>query len=239
MKTALVITHEKHEGPGQFGEILAAHGFHIQTIYTRTQDISAYKPDAYNLVLVMGGPMGVYETDQYPFLKDEMEFLKSRMKLDLPTLGVCLGAQLIAGALDAKVFKGSAGQEIGWSALELEENTQSHALRHLSGDKTSMFHWHGDTFDLPEGAVLRASTSLYENQAFSYKRNTLALQFHPEMTADMIQDWATTLGPDMGGSKITGSHDELRSQTEKNIATLSTQAKLFFEEWLQSVGFHR
>lgn len=233
MKTALVITHERKEGPGSFGEILKARGFALVNLYAPKGEFTKGM-DRHNLVLVMGGPMGVYETDKYPFIEKELEFLKRRVETGLPTLGVCLGAQMIAGALGANVYPGAPGQEIGWNKLQVLND--NHPLRHLSGDKTNMFHWHGDTFDLPKDAALLASTNLYKNQAFTCNQNILALQFHPEMTGEMIKDWATVLGPDMGGSKITGSHEELHSQTEKNIATLNTQSKLFFEEWLESVG---
>jgi GMP synthase (glutamine-hydrolysing) len=236
MKTALILTHEPHEGPGQFGDILAAHGYDRKIIYTPKEDLKEIDPLAADLVLVMGGPMGVYETEEYPFLKDEIKFLAARIAADLPTLGVCLGAQLIAAALGEKVFKGKPGQEIGWNPLKLTGTAKKHPVRHLDPANTNMFHWHGDTFELPKGAELLASSSMYPNQVFGFGKKTLALQCHPEMTYAMIKDWATTLDDRMGGSKITGSHAELDSQTEKNIATMNRQSKLFFEEWLESVG---
>lgn len=234
MTAALIITHERKEGPGIFGDMLKARGFALINLYAPEGKFTK-EMERHDLVLVMGGPMGVYETDKYAFIERELEFLKRRIETGLPTLGVCLGAQMIAGALGADVYPGGAGQEIGWN--ELRVLNDNHPLKHLEAPKTNMFHWHGDTFDLPKGADLLASTDLYKNQAFSYGQNTLALQFHPEMTTEMIKDWATVLGPDMGGSKITGSHEELYGQTEKNIATLNRQSKLFFNEWLDNSGF--
>ncbi|MGB4107525.1 MAG: glutamine amidotransferase [Alphaproteobacteria bacterium] len=234
MKTALVITHEKHEGPGQFGEILRARGFGIRVIFTPAESITDFDPLVPDFVLVMGGPMGVYEEDIYPFLKEEKDFLAKRIKADRPTLGVCLGAQIIAAALGEPVFKGRPGQEIGWNKLEIKN--KNHPIRHLAGDKTNMFHWHGDTFDLPKGAELLASSNMYENQAFGVGRNVLALQCHPEITRALSVEWLDTMGAEVTRSKIVGDIEELKEQTDKNIDTMNTQAKLFFEEWLGSVG---
>lgn len=234
MKTALILAHEKHEGPGQFGDILAARGFGCRTIFTPKENVNEFDPLTPDLVLVMGGPMGVYEQDIYPFLKDEIKFIARRAKADRPTLGICLGSQILAAALGADVYKGKAGQEIGWNPMKIKNS--AHPVRHLSGDKTNMFHWHGDTFDLPQGAELLASTDMYENQAFGFGKNILALQCHPEVTPAQADEWTDVMGAEIARSKIVGSAEEFRAQNAEHADTMNAQAKLFFEEWLESVG---
>lgn len=234
MKSALIITHEKYEGSGLFGDLLSEKGFDQHIIYSPQEDIRNLDSFAFDLVLVMGGPMGVYESEKFPFLASEIRLLKKRIAVDRPTLGICLGSQLIAAALEAKVFKGDPGKEVGWNPLT--NVAQNHPIRHFSPDKTSMFHWHGDTFDLPKGAELLASSNLYQNQAFQFGQNILAIQFHPEVTGDMALEWIEEMGEDIGESKIVQSLEQLKAQTEQNIKTMSKQTRLFFTEWLEEVG---
>lgn len=137
------------------------------------------------LVVILGGPIGVYETQDYPFLQEEINLLKVRLERNLPTLGICLGAQLIAAALGGKVYSGHT-KEIGWSKLNLAsvENNPLQALEDIQ-----VLHWHGDTFDLPAQAELLASSKLYPHQAFRVGNHILALQFHPEIASDSLEKW--------------------------------------------------
>ena len=137
------------------------------------------------LVVILGGPIGVYETQDYPFLQEEINLLKVRLEKNLPTLGICLGAQLIAAALGGKVYSGHT-KEIGWSKLNLAsvENNPLQALEDIQ-----VLHWHGDTFDLPAQAELLASSNLYPHQAFRVGNHILALQFHPEIASDSLEKW--------------------------------------------------
>jgi len=129
------------------------------------------------LVIVLGGPIGAYETDAYPFLIDEIALLEYRLSRDLPTLGICLGSQLMAKALGSRVFKGHI-KEIGWGTVELTKEGASSCLGALRDDDATVLHWHGDSFDLPSGASrLALGYQNYENQAFAYGQNALALQF--------------------------------------------------------------
>lgn len=137
------------------------------------------------LLIILGGPIGIYETADYPFLQQEIDLLKVRLKKNLPTIGICLGAQLIAHALGAKVYAGHA-KEIGWSTLSLAD-VADHPLAALAS--TPVLHWHGDTFDLPAQAELLASSDLYPNQAFRVGPHILALQFHAEVAADSLEKW--------------------------------------------------
>ncbi len=118
----------------------------------------------YSGLIIMGGPMNVYEEEKYPFLKDEDLLIKEALKTGMPTLGICLGAQLIVKAAGAKVWKGRE-KEIGWYEVGLTKEGERDRIFGMFEDRFTVFHWHGDTFDLPEGAVLLARSGLY-NQAF-------------------------------------------------------------------------
>jgi GMP synthase (glutamine-hydrolysing) len=139
-----------------------------------------------DLAVILGGPIGVYETERYPFLKAELQALAKRLAAGRPTLGICLGAQLIAAALGARVYPGGK-KEIGWSGIRLIGAGERSCLAALASQP--VLHWHGDTFDLPQGAQLLASSAVYENQAFSLGNNVLALQFHAEADSRRIEQW--------------------------------------------------
>jgi GMP synthase (glutamine-hydrolysing) len=231
-KTALILTHEPLEGPALFGDIMAERGFAQQIVYAPQTDFETLDPSA-DFLLVMGGPMGVYETDTYPFLAPEIKFIQKWLKAEKRILGICLGSQLMAKALGADVYKGNAGQEIGWYDIKVNQEGQKYPLSHLDG---SMFHWHGDTFDLPAGAMLLASSEKYEQQAFQYGDNALALQFHPEVKAGQLEDWFVEFEGQVGGEGRAARIEKLKLETAQNIGTLNARARKFFEEWLESVN---
>jgi len=181
MKRALVVRHVLHEGLAGYRAPIEAAGYRIDRVAacrTDFRDIDLISPD---LVVLLGGPMGVYETDHYPWIADEIAAVRGRLDRDLPTLGVCLGSQVIAAALGARVFAGPR-REIGFAPLTLTDAGLLSPLAELRG--VSVLHWHGDTFDLPDEAELLASTSAYRHQAFRRGANLLALQFHAEMGED-------------------------------------------------------
>ncbi len=225
---ALILTHEPNEGPASFGDVLKARGFKQEIIFTPEDDLSALDMNA-DLVLIMGGPMGVYEANKYPYLTKEIEFIKARITANRPLLGVCLGAQLMAAALGANVYKGKTGQEIGWFDIKINDAGKKTPVSVLDG---MMFHWHGDTFDLPNGATLLATSEKYAHQIFSYGDKALALQCHPEVKADELEGWYTAFAGQINEDKIK----KLRLETQKNIVTLNAKAKIFFESWLESIN---
>lgn len=139
-------------------------------------------------LVVLGGPMNVDETDSHPFLEHEIGWIREAVEAGLPVLGICLGAQLVAKALGAEVVP-CAVKEIGWYPIELTPQAAEDRLFAGCGPAVTVFQWHGDTFELPPGAVRLARSDLCENQAFRYGSCAYALQFHIEVTAEMIEDW--------------------------------------------------
>jgi GMP synthase (glutamine-hydrolysing) len=234
-RKVLVLYHAEREKAETFETIFKERGWDVQNIFVPAEDITALDPLAPDLVLVMGGPMGVYEQDKYPYLAHEIEFIKTRMASDLPTLGICLGSQLIACAMGQKIFKGRRGKEIGWASLELSGAGENHSVRHLHGAQTQMFHWHGDTYQIPEKGTLLASSAAYKSQAFTAGR-TLALQFHPEVSAGQLDKWLEEDMAELQESILCKNIEIVRAQTEKNVKILNRQARLMMDEWLSSVG---
>lgn len=186
LKTVQAIQHIGFEDLGSFARPLREAGYDIEYIDVAERDPAALAPLGPDLLVVLGGPIGVYDHVAYPVVTEETRLLRARLAADRPTLGICLGAQLMAAALGARVYPGPA-KEIGWSALDVSETPVSNPLAVLRG--VPVLHWHGDTFDLPEGATLLASTALCTNQAFSRGPHVLGLQFHPEVLGARFEHW--------------------------------------------------
>jgi len=181
MKTALVIRHVPHEGIAGFRAPVEEAGYVIHRVDVTDPAFAQVDFDEPDLVVMMGGPMGVYETDKYPWLGCEIARLARRIMLDRPTLGVCLGSQIIAAAMGARVYAGPI-REVGFAPVSIHDAGLASPLRHI--EDVPVLHWHGDTFDLPEGSELLASSDKYHHQAFRRGNNILALQCHSEMGED-------------------------------------------------------
>lgn len=237
-KVVNVIRHLAFEDLGSFSSVLQAHDYKIN--YIEAADF-ALKPDdllqidalSDDLLIILGGPISVNDNELFPFLEVEIKLLKQRLAADKPTLGICLGAQLIASALGAKVHSGNE-KEIGWYGMELTAAGEKSALRYLSKQHCSMLHWHGETFDLPDNAVLLASTEKYVHQAFSYKNNVLALQFHPEVTQQGMEKWFIGHIGEIKQIQHV-SVEKLRKDTRQYANQLEMQAELFFNSWVNEV----
>ena len=145
------------------------------------QSVPASMKGAGGLV-VLGGPMGVYQTERYPWLRDEMRLIEDAIGSNLPVLGICLGAQILAAALGAKVDRNPNGKEIGWHPIRLSDAAKDDRLMRDLPATMTPFHWHGDIFDLPSGAVSLASSDKTPCQAFRHGDKTYGFQFHFEVT---------------------------------------------------------
>jgi GMP synthase (glutamine-hydrolysing) len=232
MKTAIAIRHVHFEDLGSLEPALQRAGYRIRYADCGVDDLAALDPVAPELVLVLGGPIGAYEDDPYPSLKEELKLLEKRLGANRPTLGICLGAQLMARALGARVYPVGL-KEIGWGRIALRPAGCESAVRHLGQDDTAVLHWHGDTFDLPAGATLLASTGICRNQAFSWGCNALAFQFHPEATAARLEQWFIGHACEIAGAKLSVA--ALRADTARYAARLEFQARKCFDEWLTSI----
>ncbi|MDE0343474.1 MAG: glutamine amidotransferase [Deltaproteobacteria bacterium] len=230
-RRTVVIRHVAFEDLGSFAGPLAERGCRIQYLEAGPDGFDP-AADA-DLLVVLGGPIGAGDDGQYPFLAEEVRVIERRLAVDRPTLGICLGAQLMARALGARVY-GAGRKEIGWGPLSLSEAGAASALALLAPPHASVLHWHGDTFDLPRGALHLASTEVCENQAFGWGERALALQFHPEVTAAGLERWfightleiETT--PDI-------SVAQLRDATRRFAPALERQGPEFFRRWLARV----
>jgi GMP synthase (glutamine-hydrolysing) len=194
----IVVQHEPGEGLGTFGPLLSA-GADLRFLVAPT-DPGAYrraiddlvKHGAYDGVVMLGGRMGVYDRETHEWLEDSLHLLRDALRRDVPVLGICLGAQLVAHVLGAQVFPGRTRglrKEIGWFTLELTERGKVDPGFHGFDEFAPVFHWHGDTYSLPEGAWHLASSQRYPQQAFRWGRWVYGLQFHMEVTEDMVAAW--------------------------------------------------
>ncbi|MFB0873709.1 MULTISPECIES: glutamine amidotransferase [unclassified Sphingobium] len=195
MKRALIVRHVPREGAAGYLQPIEETGYHIDRVDVASPDFADVDLCSPDLLIMMGGPMGVYETDHHPWISLQIEKLAARLAADRPTLGVCLGSQMIAAALGAPVYPGGR-MELGFAPVRLNAAGAASPLRHL--DAVPVLHWHSDTFDLPDGVELLASTDSYAHQAFRRGTNLLALQFHAEMGEDpRFEDWLTHFWADL------------------------------------------
>lgn len=232
MKTAIAIRHLAFEDLGSW-EAPLSKDYTLQYVEATDPALSDLTNDKIDLLIILGGPIGVYQEEDYPFINTEIALLQDRLRKDLPTLGICLGSQLIAKALDAKVYPNHT-KEIGWHPLEISLQIENNLMHDFSPDQTSMFHWHGDTFDLPFGAKLLASTPACKNQVFSYGHHTLAFQCHPEITASGLEKW--WIGHTAELSSHLLSVKELRKQSRELAPKLQKQALKFLEKWIKTIN---
>lgn len=233
MKT-LILCHKSQKDAGAFEAMLHDRGAEVEVRLAYDEGVANVDPRAHDLTIFMGGPMGAYQGDLFPYLNDEVKYLEKRLEAEKPYLGICLGGQLMARAMGAENYPGKSGKEIGWHAIDVNEEGMKTPVKHLDASQTPMMQWHGDTFDLPKEATRLASSDLYKNQAFSYGDKALGFQCHPEVTHTNIELWLA-----LGQSELqqVGLNVELlREQTLQNLPVLNKQRTKFFNEWLDSVG---
>jgi len=232
MKTALAITHVGFEDLGSLESVLRQAGFDIRYLDATTAPLESLDPIAPDLLVVLGGPIGVYEQASYPFLSHEIALLRQRLARQLPTIGICLGAQLMATALGAKVYPGPSGKEIGWLPVFAPDGAATdNPLQPLFQPGMQVLHWHGDTFDLPSTARLLASSARYPHQAFAVGQHALALQFHPEAQAESLQRWYVGHACELAQAGISVA--ALRAQSALHAPRLEKQAALMWRRWFE------
>ena len=229
MKTAIAIRHIAFEDVGTFEDVLLARDYRVCYLEAGRDDLSSVDAREPALLVLLGGPIGVYDEALYPFLTDEIRLAERRLSSGRPLLGICLGAQVMARALGSRVYPGRA-KEIGWAPLSLTEAGLSGPTAHVSSQKTNMLHWHGDTFDLPPGATLLASTPLTQNQVYAWGDGALAFQCHPEVRAGFIERWLVGHACELALAGI--SPPALREATAQFGPALEVQGRKCFDDWL-------
>jgi len=231
MKTALIVRHVPREGAAGYLAPIEAAGYRIERVDVADPAFEGVDLCAPDLLIMMGGPMGVYEQDIHPWIPLQIEKLSARLEADRPTLGVCLGSQMIAAALGAPVYPGGT-MELGFAPVDVNDTGKASPLRHLDG--VPVLHWHSDTFDLPDSVELLASTPAYAHQAFRRGRNLLALQFHAEMGEDpRFEDWLTHFWADL--DTAAQCVHALRSDHAEQGPGAVAAGRRMIGEWLSDV----
>jgi GMP synthase (glutamine-hydrolysing) len=228
----LVLRHVPHEHLGTFALALRANDLAYKYVNLYEDANPNISVDGSSALIILGGPMNVYETDKYPFLKMEDGLIKRAIEKDIPVLGICLGAQLIAKSLGARVTK-NREKEIGWYPLKVtDEGSKDNLLRSLSVEET-VFQWHGDAFEIPMEAAHLAESALCPNQAFRFGSSVYGLQFHIEVTSEMVLEW---LNVPENRREITPLKDNINPESIETeipqfISRLNLLAKGVFQEF--------
>ena len=233
MAKIYVLQHHPVENLGTIADALEASALAWQYVRVNEgQPVPANMKGAGGLI-VMGGPMGVYQTDRYPWLRDEMRLINDAMKSNLPVLGVCLGAQILAAALGAKVDRNPSGKEIGWHQIRLTDSAaEDRLLRDLPATMTP-FHWHGDMFDLPHGAVSLASSDKTPCQAFRHGDKTYGFQFHLEVTREGVAAMAAAFAKDLTRENIPA--DRMIADADEFLSPLEKISDTVFSRWASPI----
>ncbi|MCF8381013.1 MAG: type 1 glutamine amidotransferase [Bacteroidales bacterium] len=199
-----ILKHVHFENPGYYLDYFDRKGFKVLIHNLYEGDMPDLNAD---LILVLGGPMNIYEESEYPFLESEKKYLKNAIREGKKIIGVCLGSQLIADVLGSETYK-NAHKEIGWFPIQKSTSNKFNFLP----DIFTAFHWHGDTFDLPDGAEVLFNSKATKNQAFLFGCDVLAMQFHLEMDEKIIRDLLHYCRADIDNSLFVMSEKDIISQ---------------------------
>ena len=188
MKPVAIFRHAATEGPGYFATFLSEHSIPMELF--KIDEGVAVPQDAasFSGLVLMGGPMSVHDEDVHSFLLEEKQFVRRWVQEGNPTLGICLGAQLIADCLGARVYRGDK-EELGWYEMTVTEEGKNDPVVRGFPQRFPVFQWHSETFDLPEGVILLARAQEYPHQAFRFGDLTYAFQYHLEVTEEMLHTW--------------------------------------------------
>lgn len=228
---ALVLRNVSIESPGTFGGFLKGHGFTLDDIDLSKGNPCPAAADGYEVTLVMGGPMNVYEEDKHPFLADELRLLKDAIKKNRKVIGFCLGGQMIARALGAKVTQNPI-KEIGWMPVTLTDDGKREPLLAGLPETITVFQWHGDTFAIPKGAAHLARSEACANQAFRHG-NMLALQFHPEVEEADVRNWGDEYLPELLRERGARGREQLAAETRRSFPRMLKDRDIFYGNLLR------
>lgn len=205
--TIEVFQHVPFEGPAFIENIAEKNHWDLQ-ICRLDEGEQPLSPTDYDMLIIMGGPMNIYEESNYPWLNHEKKAIEQAIKSDKLIFGICLGAQLIADVLGSRVYKNKE-KEIGWFPVSRSHPGSGNPPLHFMPDIATVFHWHGETFDIPKNAIPLFQSDATPNQAFLFEKNVLALQFHLEMTQTSLEDILHFCKADLGRGKYIMSDSEI------------------------------
>ncbi|QRF63244.1 glutamine amidotransferase [Variovorax paradoxus] len=230
-KKAIAISHVDFEDLGSLHPLLQARGFDIRRVDAAVADWVELSGSEADLVVVLGGPLGIADIPAYPFLDNELAFIGRCLDAQVPLIGICLGAQLIASALGARVVPMGV-REIGFMPLELTRAGVASPLASIYG--APVLHWHGDEFEIPRGAVNLAKTVIGNHQAFALGTNVLGLQFHLEMDSRYFERWLIGNAGELAQAGIDPRR--LRADAQKYGKEMAAAAGVVFGRWLDAAG---
>ncbi|MGD9000057.1 MAG: type 1 glutamine amidotransferase [Granulosicoccaceae bacterium] len=234
MKPVRIFRHRACEGPGYLADLLEARRVPYELVAIDAGEPVPASLDDISGLVFLGGSMSV--NDGLPWIADELDLIRRAREIDLPMLGICLGSQLISKALGATVSAGANGQEIGWHTVKAVPSGP--ALQWIGDlpESFTLFHWHGETFELPDGAVHLLASRAYPNQAYAIG-NTLALQCHPEMTMESVREWLVLYEADLArGGEFNQPASVILENLERRIAMLQATAEVLLGVWINRLG---
>ncbi len=227
---AVAIRHLAFEDLGILEPLLVERGYAVEYREAGLDELAADAVGAADVLVVLGGPIGVGDVDRYPFLAEELDVITSRLAAGRPVLGVCLGAQLSAAALGARVAP-TGRVEIGYAPLSLTAEGLGSPLAAVGA--TPVLHWHGDAFEIPDGAKRLAETPGFPNQAFALDRHVLALQFHLEADPARIEQWLIGHTAELAAHGIDPA--AIRRDAARHGAELAARGREVFAGWLDGL----
>lgn len=233
MAQLLCLQHTYSEGPGMINDWALQHEHRLHRFMVPLQNVDSLNQDEYDGVIVLGGPMGVYEENDYPWLMPEKQWLEEFIKTRKPMLGICLGAQLIASALGADVYA-MEHSEIGWYDLDWKNSATKYSYLDINRSINPVLHWHGDMLDIPDGADSLASSEACGNQGFVFGDNVLALQYHLELkSADLELYIDNSKHKLKEGGHFIQSAGNIRNLGKKHLDANNRAMEAILNNWLQ------
>jgi GMP synthase (glutamine-hydrolysing) len=227
MKTLLALRHLAFEDLGLLAPLMQARGWHIAYHDMGVDDLSKLDLSQVGMLVMLGGPIGAEDDARYPFLVDEVRLVRERLSMRQPMLGICLGAQLIARAMGARVLS-MGHKEIGYGPMALTSAGKRSPLAAL-GDQP-VLHWHGDQFEMPHGVNSLATTELCPNQAFVHEQRVMAWQFHLEVDAVRIESWLVGHAGELAQEQILTQC--LRDDAKRHGDTMKQTLSGVMDAWL-------
>ena len=229
-KNILVIQNIGCEHLGNLSRLFESDGYNVLLLNSQS-NLIPIDLLTYSGIIILGGPMSVY--DNYIYLKNEQKLIKKAVEMNIPTLGICLGSQLIAEAMGGKVYPGNL-KEIGWHDIEITENGSRDIFNGITTLKNTVFQWHGDTFELPESAIILAKSDTYV-QAFRIK-TAIGIQFHIEVDESMIDEWIRVYSKEISDLNIDKS--EIISQQKVQVLNLLMLCKLIYNNFKKMIYYY-